>query len=97
MRFIAAPPQIPRCARDKTWKLEQHHLRRWQPHDPVPPHAAPEQQKEVPADPLLRFAVVPEFPLMRMKAPVVIRAQKVVQIFVMNYRLYKECWNIMCV
>jgi chaperonin cofactor prefoldin len=48
---------------------------------------APEEQEEVPADPLLRLAVIVELPLVRVEPPVVMRAEDVVQVFVVNDRL----------
>jgi hypothetical protein len=51
---------------------------------------AAEQDEQIAPDPLLRLAVVPELPLLRMKAAVVIRSQEVMDVFVMDHRLNEK-------
>src|SRR6266545_6313554 len=84
---------------DSTYRrLKQQQLRRGTPGRGHTPRCSPsEQQQEVAADPFFRFAVVMKLPLVRMEAAIVSRSQYMVQVFVMNYRLYKECWNIRCI
>src|SRR5207247_10859683 len=65
------------CKFSITWKkqptvgaapLKQHQLRDRRTRDPGPPRRpAAEEQKEVAADPFLRFAVVSKLPLVRVK------------------------------
>jgi hypothetical protein len=51
---------------------------------------ASEEKAEIPADPLLRFAVISEAPLMRVESAVMPRADDVMKIFVMDDRLNEE-------
>jgi hypothetical protein len=55
---------------------------------------APEEQEEMPADPLLRLAVIVELPLVRVEPPVVMRAEDVVQVFVVDDRLDHVCRHV---
>jgi hypothetical protein len=50
----------------------------------------PQEEEEIATNPFLRFAEVPELPLVRLKAPVVAAAENVVQVFVMDDRLNEE-------
>src|ERR1051326_396376 len=47
--------------------------------------AAAEQEEEIAADPLLRFAVMPELSFVRVGLPIVMGAEHGVQVLVMNH------------
>jgi hypothetical protein len=62
--------------------------RNWSPVNLAAPPA--EKQEEIPADPLLSLTEVSELPLVLMEAAIVVGAQDVVQVFVMDHRLNEE-------
>jgi hypothetical protein len=49
-----------------------------------------EEHEQIAADPFLRLAVIAELPFVRVESAIVVRAEYVMKIFVMDYRLDEE-------